>query len=460
MVVVLSRRAAMLVLALFVGTFGLAADARAQAARIPGAYPPVTLSSGIQIQNLSTQAAHVTVSYIGTFPATQSLTIPASQSVTLFGDSMEVSTEFFGSAVITSDQPVAAITNVQTTNPPTGEAYNGIGQPATTVHVPLFQQANGGFDTSLFVMNASSLSNDVTVTFLSATGAVVSTASASVPPLGSTAFPATPLPITGAFVGSAIVTAAQPVAVVVKQSNGAILFLSNGSAAGSPTLFAPLLMTDNNGWSTGLQVQNRGTLATTASLFLNGGTTAVAAARLNPGQSVTWFPLPGTTAGTRFVGSGTVTSDNGQPLVGIVNELNTVTGQGMAYDTFNGGSQTVNLPLIMFDNHGFFTGEQIQNVGTCDTTVDFSIDGTLVTSRALAIGQSFTLFSTTSNPIPNGGTVAGATARARDACGAIVGIVNEGTSPQQGGDTSFAYGGIASGFLQMFLPAVYKDFAH
>ncbi|HVB97526.1 MAG TPA: hypothetical protein VNG11_07315, partial [Chloroflexota bacterium] len=268
------------------------------------------------------------------------------------------------------------------------------------------------------------------------------TVSQTIPANGSWTVNGTNDNITTTFVGSAVVSGSQPVAVEINQSNGSILFSYTGSGAGSPTVYAPLLMNNNRGYSTGLQIQNTSSSATTVSLYLNGSSTPVPGATgiaLAAGQSVTWYPIPGTAAG--FVGSGTVQSSNGATLLGAVNELDTITGQGMTYDAFNNGTQTVSMPLIMFNNRGYFTGEQIQNVGTCSTTVDFSINGTVVDSRAIGVGQSYTWFSNTANPIPGGGAVAGATAHARDSCGSIVGIVNEITSPQASGDTSFAYEG-------------------
>ncbi len=427
------------------GVTVLAGAAQAQPAPMPALQTTQSTSytSGIQVQNLSPTTANAQIIYYnqnGSVATQQSFQIPPNGSYTIFGNTMAAPAGFVGSAVISADQPIQAITNILGASPTTGEAYDGVSSPATTVNVPLFQQANSGFNTSLYIQNASASSNNVTVTFYQ-NGTQVSQKVFPLGANGSVTVDASNDGITTKFVGSAIVTAQQPVSVTANQTNGSILFSYTGAGAGAPTLYAPLIMTNNSGWTTGFQVQNAGSQATTVSLYLNGGSSAVATANLSPGQSVTWFPVPGTTSGSKFVGSATVKSNNGQPLLGAVNELNSALGQGMTYSAFVGGTQTVNMPLIMFNNSGYYTGEQIQNVGSIPATVDFKVNGTVVSTQVIQPGASFTWFGT--NLIPGGGKVASAQAVAREGGAQIVGIVNEITSPQQPGDTSFAYEGFS-----------------
>jgi hypothetical protein len=432
-------RAGLVVGALVLGTVLVSADAQAQpaAASISGQ----TFTSGIQIENVGTAATtSVTLTYYdtnGTVAATQTIptAIAPGASYTVFGNTMSAPAGFSGSVVVSADQPIEAITNLLASNPTMGEAYDGIAAPATTVNIPLFQQNNSGYNSTLYVQDASGSGGTVTATFNGGTTPVTDTF--ALPANGSVVINATNDGLgTGKFVGSVTVTGTNPIAAEVNQSNGTQLLSYTGSGAGGPAVYAPLLMNNNGGYSTGFQVQNVGTLATTVSLFLNGSTTAVATAPLNPGQSVTWYPVPGTSAG--FVGSGKVTSSNGQNLLGVVNELNAATGQAMTYDAFNTGTATVNMPLIMYGNSGYFTGEQIQNIGSTATTVTLSINGTVVATQPIAAGASFTWYG--SNLIPGGGKVGSATATA-SAGGTIVGVVNEITSPQQSGDTSFSYEG-------------------
>ena len=439
-------RVGVLACALAVGSVGVAADAQAQPSPVRQAavaQSTTSMTSGIQVQNLSTTStANVQVSYYnqdGSPAASQTFQVSPNASYNLYGSTLLAPVGFGGSAVVSADQPIAAITNLITSSPTMGEAYDGIVTASTNAFVPLFQQANSGYNSTLYVQNTStSTSTTANVTFSSPAQTV--TKSYALNAAGSIAIDASNDGLSGTFVGSATVTASQPLAVEVNQTNNVELFAYTGSSAGSSTVYAPLIMTSNHGYSTGLQVQNVDpSLTTTVSLYLNGNSTAAATATLSPGQSVPWYPVPGTTPG--FVGSATVKSSNGATLLGAVNELASSSGQGMTYNMFGSGTQTVNMPLVMFNNHGYYTGEQVQNVGASAATVDFKINGQVVDTQVIQPGQSYTWYSSTQNLIPGGGTVAAGTASAREGGSQIVGIVNEITSPQTGGDTSFAYEG-------------------
>ena len=74
---------------------------------------------------------------------------------------------FVGSAVVSADQPIAAIVNV--VNMPTGRAagmYRGTdgADVANTIAFPLMKNNYFGRSTTLYIQNASSSANDITVT--------------------------------------------------------------------------------------------------------------------------------------------------------------------------------------------------------------------------------------------------------------------------------------------------------
>jgi len=109
----------------------------------------------------------------------------------------------------------------------------------------------------------------------------------------------------------------------------------------------------------------------------------------------------------------------------------------MAYTPFGDGSRIVDMPLLMDDNSGYYTGEQIQNVGPVPATVDFTVNGALVDTRVILPGKSATWYKT--KLLSGGVRVAAGSAIAREDTARIVGIVNEVTAPQRTGDTSFVY---------------------
>lgn len=440
---------------LLAGMTLLGADAQAQvrsstsnsaAASITGS----TISTGIQIQNLSSTAtANVTVLYYnpdGTpaNPPSQSFTIGANSSYTLFGSTLALPAGFNGSAVVESDQPVSAIGNLLGSNPTIGEAYDGVASPTTTAYIPLFQQGNGNppFNSSLVIQNTSSSSQTITVNFNAGSAGTSVSKQYSLPGNGSLTLDNSNDGISGRFVGSVVVTGTAPIATVINQSNGSDLLSATGSSSGTATVYAPLLMNNNGSYYTGLQVQNIGGQATNATLtvyYPDGTSQQIGTVPIAPQASYTWYPIPM----TQKVGSGVVKSDNGQPLLGVVNELNASANQASAYNTFGSGTQTVNLPLVMYDNGSYFTGEQIQNIGSCSTTVTVTMSNqsgqSAPTSYNVPANSSVTLFGT--NLLPGGAKVGSATASSSQACAPIVAIVNEISSNANGADTTFSYEG-------------------
>jgi hypothetical protein len=160
----------------------------------------------------------------------------------------------------------------------------------------------------------------------------------------------------------------------------------NGFISGSTMVSLPLVLANNSGYYTGIQVQNAGNVATTVTIDYGPNTSgsfdpANDTCTLDPGKSCTiiqsgpsgtkWGPDKG-----RYIGSATITNTAGVPLVAIVNQVTPV-GQGTAYEGFDPTIATseINAPLIMANNSGYYTGYQLQNVGTSTcplVTIDYS----------------------------------------------------------------------------------------
>ncbi|MBI4507891.1 MAG: hypothetical protein HY691_20385 [Chloroflexi bacterium] len=431
-------------------TLGVAAAAAVGVAGLPrGATPsvqavaqlqaPSTWTSGFQVQNLGSGTATVRITYYnqdGSEAGRQTDTIAPGASKTFFDRTMAVPDGFYGSVVIESDQPVAAITNELAFGPNMAGSYDGVIHPAQTFYLPLIQRGNVGWNSEIFIQNAGEAdASDVRVEFFRGADRV---ATKQIPALkrgaAFTLRQADQAELGDRFVGSATVRSSQPVAAVVNQSNGAILLTYSGFASGSNRVFAPLIMTDNRGWSTGMQVQNVGQAEVTVTLSVNGQ--AVDSAAIAAGASKSWFPVPGTSPG--FVGSAMVEGPAGSQLVGIVNELNPALGQGMSYNGFNSGTAKVYAPLLMnkVGQEGWDTGFQVQNVGASATTVTFKIGDQVADTTSIAPGQSKTWYPIpgTSPRFVGSGTVEGPPGSQ------LVGIVNQiQTTATSAGDNSMAY---------------------
>ncbi len=368
-------------------------------------------TSGFQVQNLSqTQSANITVQYIDattqTQVATQSATIPPGGSLTFVPFSatgfvqMNAPAGFRGSVTILSDQPIVAVTNILGAGAALGDSYGGFTSGASSLNLPLIVRNNFGIDTSITVQNVGSAPATVTISY---TPGFVGNAG-SEPPF--TLAPGASRTIyqkdntalgtgTPGFVGSATVSAtgSPVVATVLQEGNGQLMaYNAFPAGTGSSTVALPLILGNNFGAFTGIQVLNTGTQATNATITFSantvtapvGGLTPCATppARqltINPNQTGTLIQNAGTGSapfdaffnGCIYIGGATVTSDNGQPLFVTVNQVASTSKDASTYAGFNPTTATdkVLAPLVVANNFGTFSGVQVQNVGTSATSV-------------------------------------------------------------------------------------------
>ena len=367
---------------------------------------PSSYSTGFQVANLSSSAtANITMTFYnasGGTPIEVTDTIAAGSSNTYFPlsnpNAVNLPAGFAGSAVISSDQPVAAIVNVIgdafTTGGASAASFDG---GSTTVSLPLVAKNQVNiYSTWFHVQNVGTAATNVTVTYAGTT--CTETQNGIQPGAAAKFDQATNSCLPNGHVGAATITSsAEPiVATVVETSaNDTGLFAYNGFTGGSQTVAMPLAQFNNSGYHSGIQIQNSGNAATTVTVnYAPAGTGAACTetGTINPGASKTFglsaFSLnfdAGTTHncafGQPFVGSATATAD--QPLVAIINQTN-FTQYASAYNGFDPASATtaVNMPLIMDRNSGFFTGFNVQNVGNASTDVACTFSGSAVTVNA------------------------------------------------------------------------------
>jgi hypothetical protein len=417
----------------------------------------IVYNTGFQVQNLGTAEANVVVTYYnqdGTVAGEESFTIPLGGSKTVFPIAA-VPDGFNGSAVISSDQPVAAIGNELGNSTQYGASYSGFSAGATKTSLPLIMCNNSGFDTWFNVQNAGSTDADITITYYPGTDGVSGvTESATIKPgaaktfnqkVGSTTKNCNDLKgATGKFVGSAVVesTNGVPIVAAVNQVGATTLLAYNGFLGGSTEISVPLVNINNAGYVTGIQVQNTGTSATNITVSFTCSTGGPIADQtqnnIAPNKAATFF------LGTTFpkcIGAAKVTNSAGQSLVAIVNQLNLSANKGSAYNGVDAASATekVSMPLIMDRNGGFFTGFNVQNVGTSTVTVTctFSNNPRVVTA---SVAPGAALNDIQLNQLA-AGYVGSATCTA-PAGSKIIGVVNELSSTGTG-DMFFTYNGFS-----------------
>jgi len=317
--------------------------------------------------------------------------IPVNGSVKLFPLTM-AGTSFSGSAVIASDQPVAATVNQLTTmggSNTGGGSYEGVSAGATSVQLPIIMRNNGGYNTAFTVQNAGSVDASVTVTYTAGVaGSNWSEGPFTIKPGYAKTFDQSDSghsALGTRFVGSAVVVSDQPVVAAVNQVNPTakvILSYRGFTAGGSPKVSLPTIQANNGGYNTGVAVQNVGTIPTTITISFGPNTVgtfnpvAETSVNIAAKSSVNFNQWGGQWGTNRYVGSATVTNSQNQSLVVNVNQLKgAAPGQGSAYSGFDPAAATTEIvvPTLMAYNGGFITGFLVQNVAGDGSAADFTV---------------------------------------------------------------------------------------
>ena len=300
---------------------------------------------------------------------------------------------FSGSAVIAASQDAAvSVIRVHQGAPYASAIYNAIESPSNTAYLPLLHRNNGSWNSEIVVQNVGSVDASVTVSYYARPGSGTScnTTSPAIPPLGSYTFALRNNPgcdIGSPFVGAATVSSAQPIAVLSNQlrddaGDGTVesLMSYEGFPTGAQLLSAPLLMVNNNGWSTSLNIYNHNGSSNSVQIGYrekqgagnwNGSQTVAPTANgvvtINPAPPSTLVPPPP----SPFVGSGVLTPTAGLPISAIVNESRSPTNfQAMCYGTTVVGGTKVVLPLALKDKSDWLgqgpwtTGLGVLNLST------------------------------------------------------------------------------------------------
>lgn len=419
-----------------------------------------TYSSGIQLQNLANTQATVTLTYYnvqtssGGGTQATSVTVPIASLGSATFATIHAAAGFSGSVVVSSSSPIASIANLigkSGTTTVGSASYVGATAGATSVNLPLLHKGNYGFDSWYSVQNAGS--TDATVNVVYSDGA---TAGPAVIKAGAswvfdqqleTNHPAS------SHVFAAKVTSDQPVVVVVVQERlyqtvRNVLAYTGFDAADTDALM-PLINSNNYGYTTGVQLQNTGTVDSdiTVTYFptkdgqgnpIGHQCTETQTVKKAASNTFALYAFAGTLSGTvgtttcikeRFVGSARITGNSASvPVVGIVNQQ-TSRAAG-AYGTFMPSRTTGKLvmPLIMDRNYGWSTGFNLMNVG--DVAVDVTCTFTKVPYTKSATLQPGEAMNDVQNNKIQAGYYGSGTCIATSASGTpkIAAVVNE-TSP-------------------------------
>ncbi len=385
-----------------------------------GNLPGSGWKSGQQIQNTGSGAASIAFIAYGTdgsnYDCGQS-NVAAGGSVTYLTDvDCPVPAGFVGSAVVSADQPIAAIVNVN--NKGVGAAagqYRGTdgADVSTSISFPLVKNNHSGRTTTFYVQNASTNTNNVTATFAMRDGNEYTKTYNNVPANAMVVI--TPsdagVPAGQGQVGSLSVMGTQPLAgsSLEHEASAAVADNLQASKAFTPsdydtTVYCPLVRNDHTdkNQTTGVQVQNVSNSSQTVSIEYATGQSN--SATVDAGASHTFYTPDDLPAGT--VTSATVSSTG--DIVAVVNDKGINTSNPQRVTTYacfaaSSASNSISIPLAKENRGGATTGLQVQNVGngamTCQATyTNTSGSVTVENSSPVAAGASATFNRVYTNP--------------------------------------------------------------
>lgn len=420
-------------------------------ALVPGALAAVPspggpFTSAFRVQNISTLTATCTFALYDTsgsaaFTSASTSVAPGDSMYVYMGEATYSSIPSGSySGVVSCDQAVAAVSNFS--DPNSGAAFSGIGSPATTWYAPGIYNNYYDYYSDIVVQNATASPVNITVDIYAPGNPVaVKTQTASaVPGYASVSFEQTGLAELSTNVAySAKITGTGNVAPIVNiYGLGTVnyqLYSYNPFSAGATTFYAPVVMSNYYGNNTAIAVQNVGSAAADVTITYSTGQTWSGSVGVNSSES-RYTPGDGVPDGS--LTGATITSNNGQPIVVLVNESNNY-NRAASYSGFASGSTTARAPIVMKRYYTYNTSIVCQNIGSAATTMTLQYGGVAGTnvSGSIAVGDT-NQFYQPSDSLISDGFIGSATITASQN---IVCVVNEDAneSPQQTQMKDFMY---------------------
>lgn len=381
----------------------------------------------------------VTYMNIGTGPATVTMmfypegsaspvtwnepSLPVNAAASLYAGTV-FSGSFSGSAVVSSDSPLA-VTGVQTSTTVKNRMLsNGFSAGAPVFTIPTVLKATFTTNTIFSVQNADSEANNVTVTFNPVSGTPFSetinnlpAGAAKIYDMGTATVPG----LLATFNGSVKITAKKSASPAV---DGAVVASSQelstsndnsyafeGATNGGPVVYMPSAFCN---WVPGLvqsayAVMNMGANPVNLSVVYRVAGSATtytdnSVTNLGPGLKASLNAC--SVAPNGFIGSATITATGTSPSIVAIGKIYNG-GLSTAYSGFSQGYQTVALPYVRFTNAYWTAGSKqrvfiaIQNVGAGSLAAgsvsakfydaDGLLVGTLTNPSAIAVGDKWSV---------------------------------------------------------------------
>lgn len=370
-------------------------------------------------------------------PVSLSDPIPPGASVPLDIRPYFSSGTFYGSMVISADQPIASTSgqvNLASGGQNAAFTYEGISSDdaGLRVVVPSVHRQNGGYLSDISVQSTQDQAAEFEVEFIDVNGTSWGTLTGQQAPGFATEHVATQdvsFLQSGNFNGGAVISVTNgiPVAVVANEYPESNPYYINtgytGMTSGSTSMFyCPSIHNQPRhsgsqaykGWRSYVKVQSlEQTDPVTFTLsFYRQGVSAprvVLTDTLGAGETRDYGTLSYTDAGTgyngslgdNFVGSAVIESISGGELAVVVSEVRNDNRQAAIYSGFPSGSTTVLLPAQHNEDGGWRTYNKIQNISSTDAEVQITYYDGKVAGSPVRATANFTVTANSSLDVGN-----------------------------------------------------------
>jgi len=413
------------------------------ATNIPGG----PFASSLQIQNLGTTTANVSVQYIdstGNPVHTTSHTIVSGDVLSIYvpADAELASGEY--SVVVSGDQEIAAVTNFSDAD--SGAAYSGANAGAVSWGFPGVYDNYYGYYTEIYAQNVAPTAQDITLKVFAPGNAtpVYTNTKTAVPAYASVNWSLKDLSQLSTNISySATVTAAGEVVAIGNTygsgTTAAQLYSYNGFPSGATTFYVPALYKAYYGWNAAMSIQNVSTAAAAVTVTYSGGFSKDYT--IQPNSAVAIY-IPAEASLPTGLMSATVTSDQDVAVsVNISNNAN----RASTYNGVDNATTTVFAPNVMKRYYKYSSAVTCQNLGTVAATVTISYAGqpaATETSAPIAPQASVEFYLPAKSAVPDGYNGSATITSAQPIACVINSNMDEGAEALQSMDQLFSYNGV------------------
>jgi len=329
--------------------------------------------------------------------------------------------------------------------------------------VPVSAAGPVSYDSTVNVTNTTSTAGNISLAYYNPNGSVAATYSDTIAAYETKWYVTLP-GLSSAFDGSMVISSSVPLgsmSTIIGKDAGEIAMAYggyDGFSQGSTSVYLPLLMDSNYGFSTFYSVQNVSSAPVNVTIAYSDGLSVPAITGLQPNASVKIDNQAEAHTAKKFSAQLTAT---GAIAVSVVEWGDDSYGNPiLSYNGFPSGSTNPIIPIVNQNNYGYWTAIPIQNLGSVATAVTLTYTKTKGTgtnctetitipaNSQVEFGSYAFVFSTTppytvvSTCVMGQTFIGNAVVTGNSTSQPLVGLANQSTTIQPGSDKGAALMGL------------------